>query len=155
MMPFADVLRVAWITSQQLQMLLQDNACRIDLPGEPHTERGFLHFSRQVRYTIEMGNGRKDLRATHITLNGIPLEQQLERSLQIICSSFVRELAAPWEKYARSVLGLPIMDINRVTHVDTPLFFRHELVAYITANGGVTEAGGVRRDGRVQIERNR
>ena len=153
MMPFADVLRITWISGQQLQTLIQDNAYRIDLPGEPHTERGFLHFSGQLRYMIEMGNGRKEIRAINITLNGIPLEQQLERSFQMVCSSFTRELAAAWERYGRTILGLPLIDMDQVSHLDTPLFLRDELVTYITDHGGVTEAGGAKRDGRLQIKR--
>jgi hypothetical protein len=153
LMPFADVLRMAWISGQQLQILLQDNAYRIDLPGEPHTERGFLHFCGQVRYTIELGNGRQDIRATHITVNNNPLEQQLDRSFQIVCSSFVRGPAAAWEEYGRSTLGLPLMNIREVSHLDTPLFLRDELVAYITKQSGVTEAGGAKRDGRLKIVR--
>jgi hypothetical protein len=153
LMPFADVLRVTWITGQQLQTLIQDNAYRIDLPGEPHTERGFLHFSKQVRYTIEVTKVRSDICVSDITINGIPLEQQLERSFQLVCSSFTREMAAAWERHGRYILGLPLMDLSQVTHLDTPHFFRDELVAYIIENGGVTEAGGARRDGRVQIQK--
>ena len=151
LMPFADVLRINWITGQQLQMLLQDNAYRIDLLGEPHTERGFLHFSQQLRYVIEAGSNRKEIRATQMTINDIPLEQQLDRSFQMVCSSFMRGLAAPWERYVRRTLGLPIMDMGQVSHLDTPLFLRDELVTYIIENGGVTEASGAKRDGRVQV----
>ena len=153
LMPFADVLRITWITGRQLQRLLQDNAYRIDLPGEPHTERGFLHFSRQLRYTIVIGNDRKEIRVADVTLNGSPLEQQLERSFQLVCSSFTREPAAAWERHGRHILGLPLMDIRQISHLDTSLFLRDELVTYITEHGGVTEAGGAKRDGRVQIVR--
>jgi 5'-nucleotidase/UDP-sugar diphosphatase len=151
LMPFADVLRIVWITGEQLRMLVRDNACRIDLPTEPHTERGFLHFSRHVRYRIVLGDSRKEIQVADVEVNGIPIEEQLDRSFQLVCSSFVREMAAPWEKYARNKLGLTIMDIDLVSHLDTPLYLRDELVSYITEHGGVTEAGGAKRDGRVQI----
>jgi 5'-nucleotidase/UDP-sugar diphosphatase len=151
LMPFADVLRITWITGQQLLMLVKDNACRIDLPNEPHTERGFLHFSHQVRYRIKVGAERKDNQAFDIEVNGISLEKQLDRSFQMVCSSFVRVLAEPWQRYARNILGLPIMDIDLVSHLDTPLFLRDEMIFYISENGGVTEAGGAKRDGRVEI----
>ena len=153
LMPFADVLRVTWISGEQLLMLLQDNAYRIDLPGEPHTERGFLHFSRQLRYTIQIALQRADIQVTDIMVNNIPLEQQLDRSFAIVCTSFVRELAAGWEQYGRRTLNLPLMDISQVSHLDTPLFLRDELVAYITQHGGVTTQGGAKRDGRLQIQR--
>jgi len=151
LMPFADVLRVYWITGRQLQMLLQDNASRIDLPGEPHTERGFVHFSRQVRYAIITGSSRMDIQVSDITVNDVPLDKQMEESFQLVCSSFTRESAGQWEKYAQLRLGLPTMDFSLVTHMDTPLFLRKELVAYIVENGGVTEEGGAVRDGRLRI----
>ena len=43
LMPFADTIRLCWIAGYQLKALLMDNARRADRPGEPHTERGFLH----------------------------------------------------------------------------------------------------------------
>ena len=154
LMPFVDVLRIFWITGAQLQMLLQDNALRVDLPGEPHTERGFVHFSREVRYVIKAGSSRTDIQVTDITVNGIGLEKQMERSFQLVCSNFTRGMAGLWEKYAHRQLGLPIMDIRLITHMDTSLFLRNELVAYITENGGVTEDGGVIRDGRLLVVAN-
>ncbi len=151
LMPFADVLRIFWITGAQLQMLLQDNASRVDLPGEPHTERGFVHFSRKVRYAIKAGSSRKDIRVTDLTVNGETLDKHMEDSFQLVCSSFTRQSAGQWEKYAQLRLGLPIMDIRLVTHMDTPLFLRKEMVTYISENGGVTEDGGAIRDGRLRI----
>jgi len=151
LVPFADVLRIYWITGAQFQMLLQDNASRVDLPGEPHTERGFVHFSREVRYAIKAGSSRKDIRVTDLTFNGEMLDKQMEDSFQLVCSSFTRQSAGQWEKYAQLRLGLPIMDIRLVTHMDTPLFLRKELVTYISENGGVTEDGGAIRDGRLRI----
>lgn len=150
LMPFADLLRITWITGEQLQMLIVDNAHRLDLRGEPHTERGFLHFSRQIRYVAEVGNFRPETRVTGITVNGVPLQEQLDRSFQMVCSSFVREPAAAWEKHAMRTLAIPLMDIRQLSHRDTPLFLRDELVAYITENGGVTGAAGAKRDGRIQ-----
>ncbi len=153
LMPFADVLRITWISGEQLHHLIQDNAYRLDLPGEPHTERGFLHFSQQVRYVIYTAANRTEIQAADITVNGIPLEQQWDRSFALVCTSFVRELAAGWEKYGRRTLNLPLMDISQVSHLDTPLFLRDELVTYITNQGGITEEGGAKRDGRLQVKK--
>ena len=154
LMPFADVLRITWITGHQLKMLIQDNACRLDIPGEPHTERGFLHFSRQIRYIAEIGNCHETACVTDITVNGIPLDQQLEKCFQLVCSSFIREPAAAWERSSFSTMGKTLMDIDQLSHRDTSLFLRDELVTHITNCGGVTEAGGAIRDDRIQIKRN-
>ena len=53
-MPFADTLCLVRLSGRELLTLLQDNAQRLDRPGQPHTERGFLHFSREVRYAIRL-----------------------------------------------------------------------------------------------------
>ena len=154
LMPFADTIRLCWIVGHQLKALLQDNACRVDRPGEPHTERGFLHFSRPVRYTIELGDNRRQARAVNVTIDNISLEAQLERPFLIACSSFVRQAAMVWEKYAGEYINLPLIDINAWPRLDTNLFLRDELISYIKDTGGVTEAGGAKRDGRLMITQN-
>ncbi len=150
-MPFADTVRVMEISGAQLQALIQDNALRTDRPGEPHTERGFLHFSREVRYVIELGSSRAQARAVDITVHGRPIEEMLPRTFQIACSSAVRHPAQEWEKYARERLGLPLIDIRRWPHQDTGIFLRDALVDYIREHGGVTAEAGARRDGRVRF----
>ena len=152
LMPFADTIRLFWITGRQLKALLQDNACRIDRPGDPHTERGFLHFSRQLRYKIELGNSRPQAKAFAITVDNIPLDEQLERSFLIACSSFVRQASRSWEKYVAQFTKLPLLDIHVWPRLDTNLFLRDELIAYIRAHGGVTKASGAHRDGRLEIQ---
>ncbi len=151
LMPFADTIRLCWITGHQLRALLIDNAYRADRPGAPHTERGFLHFSRQVHYIIKQGQNQCDAQATHITIYDIPLDKQLERPFLIACSSFVRQAAVTWEKYAARHANLPLVDMHTWPRLDTDLFLRDEVVAYIRENGGVTEQGGAKHDGRVQV----
>jgi len=151
LMPFADTIRLCWITGHQLKALLTDNAYRADRPGEPHTERGFLHFSRQVCYSIELGQSHCDARATHITVNDIPIEEQLEHHFLIACSSFVRQAAITWEKYAAQYANLSLVNIHVWPRLDTNLFLRDEIITYIRENGGITEQSGARQDGRIQI----
>ena len=151
LMPFADTMRLCWITGRQLKDLLTDNAYRADRPGEPHTERGFLHFSGQVRYVIELGQIHCEAQATHIMVNDIPIEEQLERPFLIACSSFVRQAAITWEKYAAQYANLPLVNMHIWPRLDTNLFLRDEMIIYIRETGGVTERGGAKRDGRIQL----
>lgn len=150
-MPFADTLRLCWLTGAQIKRLVEDNALRIDRPCEPHTERGFIHFSRGLRYAIALGERREDARAYDIRLNDASIESQLHRSFLVACSSFIRQPARAWESYESSRLAL--MDIQTFTHLDTGLFLRDELVAYIREHGGVTAQAGVARDGRLVVSR--
>ncbi len=151
LMPFADTVRILTVTGADLLAMIQDNALRVDRPGEPHTERGFVHFSRQVRYTIELGQERSQARATNITFDGQPIETQLARTFRVACSSFVRRPAAEWETFAARQLGLRLMGSQQIPHQDTGLFLRDVLVSYIRAHGGVTEEAGARRDGRLIV----
>jgi 2',3'-cyclic-nucleotide 2'-phosphodiesterase (5'-nucleotidase family) len=150
-MPFADTIRLCWLTGDQLCALIEDNALRIDRLDEPHTERGFLQFSRQVRYVVELGRRRLEGRATNIVIDGISVEEQLDRSFLVGCTNYVRMKARPWEAFAASFYNLDLMEIFQNPPLETPLFLRDELVTYIQDNGGVTEAGGAKRDGRLVI----
>ena len=151
LMPFADTIRLFWIGGQQLKDLLNDNAMRVDRPGVPHTERGFLHFSRQLRYTIDLGQKQCEAQASNILVDGIPIEEQLGRAFLIACSSFVRQAAATWENWAGRLANLPLVDMRAWPRLDTNLFLRDELITYIRENGGVTDQGGAQRDGRLQV----
>ncbi len=150
-MPFADVIRLCWLTGEQLLALVQDNARRVDLPGEPHMERGFLHFSRQLRYRIELGATRSKIQAVDITFGGAPLETMAHRVFIAAYASFVREPALAWQKSVNRTESLSFFDIAQLPTATTGLFLRRELTAYISKHGGVTEAAGAKRDGRLSI----
>lgn len=150
-MPFADTIRLCWLSGEQLWALLQDNAYRIDRPGEPHLERGFLHFSRQLRYTIDLSASRAQAQVLNATFAGQDLAQLRERTFLAACTNFVREPAATWEELATQVYQLPIFDLHHLSHIDTHLFVRREVIHYIREQGGVTAEAGARRDGRLTI----
>lgn len=150
LMPYADTLRLCHLTGRQVWALLQDNARRLDLPHEHHEERGFTHFSQQVRYAIRPGQERAGNRVMGAWLNGHSLFTQLDHTFTVIAPSFWRQLARPWEEFARAS-PLPLLERSAFSFADTGLFLRQELIAYITAQGGVNEAGGARRDGRLRL----
>lgn len=148
LMPYADTLRLCRLTGRQLWALLQDNACRLDLPHEHHVERGFLHFSGHLRYTIQPGRGREANRVTAAWLNGRPLQNQLDETITAVLPSFWRQLARSWEA---ETVNLPLVARTEFPLEDTGLFLRRELVTYIGQMDGVNERGGARRDGRLHI----
>jgi len=150
-MPFADTIRICRITGAELTMLLDDNARRADRPDEAHTERGFLHFSRGLRYRICLGPTRAAAAAVDVTVNDIPLDEAPDREFVVACTSFMHMLANTWQKQASNRWHMQWFDPHTLPKEDTPLFLRDELVAYIRAHGGVTAEGGCRRDGRVVV----
>jgi 2',3'-cyclic-nucleotide 2'-phosphodiesterase (5'-nucleotidase family) len=151
LMPYSDTLCLYRLSGSQLASLLDDNARRADRPGAPHIERGFLQFSQHLRYVIDLGSSRPAARATQVTVDGVPLEQQAERTFLLACTSFVRQAAASWERHAVSRLGFPILESVGPSCSDTDLLIRDLLVAHIRQHGGVTEEAGACRDGRLRL----
>jgi 5'-nucleotidase/UDP-sugar diphosphatase len=149
-MPHADTVHLYRLTGQQLADLLDDNARRADRPGEPHVERGFLHFSDQVRYTVELGENRHAARAVEVMVDSQPLERQSERVFLLACTSFVRQAAIPWERHdaGRGGVTPPLL---ASPEADTDLLVRDLLITHLRAHGGATVEAGVRRDGRLQV----
>lgn len=150
-MPFADTIRLCWLTGQQLKLLVEDNARRADRPGEPHTERGFVQFSQHLRYTLRLNQSRPEASATNITVNGQLLGEQLDNSFLVACSSYLRAGAAAWEAHAAQRFS--VANPRAWPKIETNLLLRDELVTYIRDFGGITAAAGARRDGRLQIIR--
>ena len=152
LMPFADTIRYYQISGWQLRELIHDNAMRIDRPGEPNTERGFLQFSAEVRYTIQLGITRADITARDIMVNGKPLDEQLDQDFLIATTSFVRELAGNWEKCHDQVIGCELLDIHTFEHYESDYFLRRELVKFIIDQGEISRKTGALMDGRLKVE---
>lgn len=150
-MPYADTVRLIRLTGHDLILLLNDNARRAGRPDESHTERGFLHFSRHLRYLIDPGASRRSAFAQMAMVNRSPLDWHLERVYTVACPSFVRQLAAPWERRAAVELGFSPLNLARWPASDTGLFLRHELASFIKQAGGVTATSGAQRDDRVRV----
>jgi 2',3'-cyclic-nucleotide 2'-phosphodiesterase (5'-nucleotidase family) len=150
-MPYADTIRLLRLSGRELHQLLQDNARRVGRPDEPHTERGFLHWSRQVRYLIDPGASRRSASVQMATVDGLPLEWQSEHVYTVACPSFVRQVAGPWERRAAADLGFIPLALQPWPAADTGLFLRQELMTYIEQAGGVTAVAGAQRDGRLRV----
>lgn len=153
-MPFSDKILLYQLTGAQLYELLQDNARRVDILCEQHTERGFMQFSQQVRYKIVRDQERSNLRAETITVNGIPLDEQLEVTFFIVAPCFVRKLASNWEIEEHRHTGHPFIDLVSFPKNETGKYLRTEMVTYIEKQGGVTHTSGARCDGRLEIQMN-
>lgn len=151
--PHADSIVLRRLAPAQLQALLDDNARRAGRPGEPLVERGFLHFSREVRYTLVPGPARARAHARGVTVGNAPLEELLVSRAEpflVACSSFVRALAVRWEAAARAEGG-EWFDLRALPVQQTGLALREELVAYVEDAGGVTAEAGLSCDGRLVV----
>jgi 2',3'-cyclic-nucleotide 2'-phosphodiesterase (5'-nucleotidase family) len=150
-MPYTDSLRLYQITGRQLQDILVDNARRADRPGESDQERGFLQFSRDIRYAIDLGSERMMAQAFEVTLLDTPLDTLLEETFTVVTTSFIRILAAPWEMAWGSSSDYPLLNIRQYPYKETDFLLRQEIIAHIRENGGVTRSSGAQQDGRLII----
>lgn len=150
-MPYADTLRIFTLTGQELMDLLHDNAKRVDLPNEPRTERGFLFFSKDLRYHILIAANRANARATEVTYQGIPLEELLDKEFHLVSTDFVRQYSKAWEVYDPHYQPGKAPDLRQHPFQETGLYLRRELVRYIKQVGVVAEETGAVCDGRLHI----
>jgi len=146
-MPFPDTLFLYELTGKQLLDLLLDNARRIRLPGDEAVDRGFLQFSHQIRYQIQLARNREQIQMLSATWRNIPLENLKEKRFFAAASSFTREIALNWEKRQPSVL----FRLADFPFIDTGIVLRQEITAYIKDQGGISRDSGVRRDGRIAV----
>lgn len=150
-MPYADTLRIFTLTGQELMDLLHDNAQRVDLPNEPRTERGFLFFSKDLRYNILIADNRANARASEVTFKGKPLESLLDKQFHLVSTDFVRQYSKAWEAYDPHYQLGKAPDLRRHPFQETGLYLRRELVRHIKQVGIVDEETGAVCDGRLHI----
>lgn len=168
-MPYADEILVYDLSGAQIKEIIEDNAKRIVRPEEykknggtlspdSFISRGFLHFSSGIRYQIELGQNVYETKSVNITLNGKPIEQQLDQRFKIVLNSYI---SAGREGYAgRNIKGLPddltginMKELRKVHARNTYLVYRGQIIDYIReeAKGQVSAATGAKLDGRLKI----
>ena len=150
-MPYADTLVLFTLTGKELCEFIQDNARRVDILGEPHQERGFQYFSKEIRYRIQSNPTRSRIKAVDIKVNGIPIEQDMDRIYRVACISFFRALARNWEQQTIANMPLLVFDPKQAQGVDTGLFVGDLMLEHIQYYDGITSAGGALQDGRLIV----
>jgi 2',3'-cyclic-nucleotide 2'-phosphodiesterase (5'-nucleotidase family) len=146
LMPYADSIVSLTLTGKTLERIIRENALRLDREDEPHLERGFLHFSRELRYRLH----RKSRTADAITINGRRLNVCLEEHFAIAMPNFAQGLAKVWED-TLPLTGKELCSLREMKRSDSGLYVRNELVAYIREHG-VSPDSGFTIDGRLAID---
>jgi 2',3'-cyclic-nucleotide 2'-phosphodiesterase (5'-nucleotidase family) len=163
MMPYADVVFIAELTGAQLKEMVRSNAKRLVRPEElqgmkpldtaAYISRGFLHFSRALRYTIRLGATAAEADAIDIAVNGAPIEGQIDKNFRVAFSSYIAGGGEGWSGkpvgagLPESIVGY---DIRSIPKLDTGLIYRNEIVAFLRATGTLGAETGAAKDGRIQ-----
>jgi len=163
-MPYADNVHAATMTGAQIQEMLDNNAKRILRPEElanseinleSFVSRGFLHFSRGIRYRVDYGTSAADARAVEVEVNGRPLVEQMDQSFTVAFNTYI-SLGGFGESWNGKPIGggvageIPSMDLRQLSYLHTGLVYRNEIIAFIRDAGVVSPKTGVVLDGRLQ-----
>ena len=167
-MPYADTVVVFELTGAQVEEILQSNAKRIVRPEELEGEnkinlegfisRGFLHFSRGLKYTITLGNSPEKASVKNITIHDEPIERVLQKKYRIAFSTYIASGFEGWN--GKSIgAGLPEniegFDLASLPKHDTGLVYRNEIIQDIRDTGFVGPEKGKHslKDQRLKIEK--
>jgi 2',3'-cyclic-nucleotide 2'-phosphodiesterase (5'-nucleotidase family) len=145
LMPYADTIVLITIDGRKLENIIIENALRVNRDYTHNLERGFLHFSKEIRYKIDIeGNNAMD-----IFINGNPIEDSYEELFIIAMPNYVQGLSKNWQEY-EEMLGMEISGFNDIPKRDIGLYVRNEFLGYLTENG-VSKDSGFLIDGRLKI----
>ena len=166
MLPFADCLQLCRMHGSDLLAILRSNAARILRPEElggpdavdagGYVSRGFVHFSRSLRYTIRLQDSAARAAIADAILDGVPLDQQLDRMLTVVFTNYLGA-GGYREAWNGSPIGagvpgnLASFDLRALPRHDTGLVFRNEVIAYARTVGRIGAATGAVLDGRLRV----
>jgi 5'-nucleotidase/UDP-sugar diphosphatase len=162
-MPYADAVHVATMTGAQLKEMLDNNAKRLLRPEEVEdvdmkgfVSRGFLHFSKDLRYKIALGATAADARAVDITVQGKQLDEQLDKTFRVAFNTYIA-LGAFGETWNGKPIGADVpgniasFDVRQLPFEHTGLVYRNEVISHIRKTGTVGPETGAKKDGRLMI----
>lgn len=162
-LPYADEVFIVQITGAQLRDILHSNARRVlrsdEIGHVDHTgflARGFFHSSAQLRYSIDENAAAAKASATDITVCGHALDDQLERTFNVIMSTYLA-LGGFGERWN----GMPICggvqgdlqgyDLRKLPSRNTGLVFRDEIATTLRTGKGLTDQTVADIDGRMTV----
>jgi len=146
LMPYADTIVLLNITGKKLEEIIIENIKRINKDGKHNIDRGFLHFSKEIRYKIDpAGNSLLD-----ISIDNISLETCYDKSFTLAMPNYVQGLSRSWEK-SEAANGIILKGFKDIQKKDTGLYVRNELTKYVRENG-VSEESGFLLDGRLELK---
>lgn len=138
-------------------MPFTDNVQIFELTGadlEGYVSRGYLHFSRGLRYRIALGSGAAQARAVDVEIQGRPLAEIRDRRFRVLFGSSIGNggFAEAWNGRETAGLGgIRGYDLARHAKRDTGFVYRNEVVARIRRVGVIRPEDGARLDGRLVV----
>jgi len=166
-MPFADTVVVVDMTGKQIGQMLKSNAKRLVRPEElagdnlvdpsGYVSRGFLHFSKGLRYAVSLNNSAQKATVSDVTIHGRPLRSVAGQTFRVAMNSYVAA-GAYGESWNGNPIGAGVVgeilgyDVTKLAKLDTGLVYRNEIIAHIKETNKVSPDTGARLDGRLKVK---
>jgi len=145
LMPYADTIVLLNISGKRLDEIITENLKRINNYGKHNINRGFLHFSKEIRYKIDKANDC----ILDISIDHIPLEACHNKFFTMAMPNYVQGLSKSWEQ-SEVDNGIILKGFKGIQKRDTGLYVRNELIKFVSENG-VSEESGFLLDGRLEM----
>ncbi|WP_340678799.1 5'-nucleotidase C-terminal domain-containing protein [Paraglaciecola sp.] len=157
-MPYADVIQIIELKPAELQKFLDSNAKRIVRKEEieqvdlsDFINRGFLHFSASIRYTVNLSEQAESAVASAITVHGKSLgSYDSNHKFRLVLGDYITNGNQGW-KGKKIGAGLPVsiigFDVTALTNTNTGYIMRNEIIQSLRERTMVQAS----EDGRLQL----
>ena len=151
--PYAETVWVADVTAADLLAILDSNARRILRPeeGPPPADgfvhRGFLHFSKRLRYAIALGGSAEEARAVDVSIDGVPLDPSAPRAFALGLTTYLAHGGFREGWNGADFAGRPCPSLPDLIRCDTGSVHRAEVARRFSEMGRARPE----RDGRLTL----
>ena len=161
-MPYADVIQIVELDPVELQQLLDSNAKRIVREDELDVvdlhnfiNRGFLHFSASIRYTVSLSEQAENAVATAITVHGKSLSSFPKGHLfRLVLGDYITNGNQGWKgKVVGAGLSPNIIgyDVTKLSSHNSGYIMRNEIIQSLREKKVVK----ANKDGRLKVSVNK
>lgn len=169
LMPYADTMHYVTLTGKDIRDIVINNAYRInkkeemtlfggELDPSSFIERGFMHFSSGIRYTIVLGETADKNAVEDLTINGQPVESVLDKEYTALICTYTAIGRGGWHGEAvgqglpDTVIGYNMPELIEKNSHDTGIVYRNELINFIGKCEIIDASTGLLKDGRLVIK---
>jgi len=138
-MPYADVIQIIELSPKQLQDFLDSNAKRIVRQEEieqvdlnDFINRGFLHFSSSIRYTINLSDDATTATAAGIKVHGKELTSyDINHKFRLVLGDYITNGNQGWKG---NIIGAGLKntiigyDVTKLSNTNTGFIMRNEII---------------------------
>ncbi len=151
MLPYENSFVLIRATGDVLLELIKLNVLQLRLPEVPQHGGIFFYFSKEIRYQISKFQGKEEIEAINIQMNGLPILYDSSHEYLIATTSYFLPVLKLWQQQSTNLQKMVEGVIKSIKIDDTGLLIRDLMNDQIRKFGGINSIGGARIDGRIEM----